>query len=112
MANLAALSDQDLFSEANLAADLTREAPNPQAEAEAQELLDQLLLEISRREQQALQEISPEASYQELVGRLFRTRRQASVSFECSDRCAFEAAQAHAERLETELNRRVYEAPF
>jgi len=53
MANLAALSDQDLFSEANLAADLTREVPKPQAEAEAFELLSQLLNEISRRGQQA-----------------------------------------------------------
>lgn len=53
MANLATLSDQELLSEANLAADLTREAPNPQAEAEAFELLSQLLNEISRRGQQA-----------------------------------------------------------
>jgi len=51
MANLAALSDQDLLSEANLAADLTREAPNPQAEAEAFELLMQLLNEVDRREE-------------------------------------------------------------
>lgn len=49
-AELAALSDQDLLAEANLAADLTREAPNSQAEAEASELLGQLLAEISRRE--------------------------------------------------------------
>jgi hypothetical protein len=51
MANLAILSDQDLLSEAALAADLTREAPNPSAEAEAFELLMQLLNEVDRREE-------------------------------------------------------------
>jgi hypothetical protein len=52
-AALAALSDQDLLAEAALAADLTREADNLDAEAKAFELLLELLGEISRREELA-----------------------------------------------------------
>ena len=52
MVNLATLSNQDLYSEAELAADLTRNAAtrrDAEAEAEAAGLLDQLLTEISCR---------------------------------------------------------------
>jgi hypothetical protein len=48
---LAALSDQDLLTEAALAADLTRQAPSAKAQAEAFELLLELLTEVSRREE-------------------------------------------------------------
>ena len=52
MANLTRLSTQDLYSEADLAADLTRNAAmrrDAEAEAEAYALLDQLLTEIECR---------------------------------------------------------------
>lgn len=52
MINLTRLSNQELYSEADLAADLTRNAAtrrDAEAEAEAAGLLDQLLIEIESR---------------------------------------------------------------
>jgi hypothetical protein len=56
MASLANLSDQDLRSEVDLAADLMLRAPHLQAQAEAYQILLELTNELSRREEIALQE--------------------------------------------------------